>query len=436
MTNLSSLAGFSTGGGASGDNPIFFANDGAITASSNIDTEVSGYSGSTSYGSYTGTFPAATSTGNIKDRNIFGIWKMWTNGTSTTGFSITSFEVDKTTGAISVLHSGAQPVWTNTSGLGASTTNLHYDPNHGCFFSGTHSALPGHTSHVFGYTAGQLDSSGAIQNTSNSYTNGDHGYNGTYCACLPQGSTNYFLTAGYTNSYASRRIIEATSSGITVGASSNFGSWTSSSNAWVHIPQPDITSVPSGETLSAIGTSFASPDYGWAFLKQGNSTVQTTNISAGYQKGTIYPGYNGTKTLLEQQQDYGTLDASNNFTSLKDGTQDLDYQLTNDQLANNLHGVGNNKFLFAGPNSPSKGYDLFKLDSNNNPVHLQTFATGSSGAAPSILDNPSTGSTASFLVYENSSDDNPKWFVQVHNSSNMNVLVTTKEIDADFTQYN
>lgn len=433
MTNLSSLAGFSTGGGASGGNPDFFANDGAVTASILIDTEVSGYSGSVGNSTYMGVFPAATSTGNIKDRNIFGIWRMWTNSTTVTGFSITSFEVNKTTGAITVLQGGAQPVWTNTTGAALSTTNLHYDPNYGCFFSGGHNAYPGHSSHVFGYTAGQLDSNGAVQNATNAYTNADHGYNGTFCACLPQGSTNYFMSAGYTSSYASYRVHTATSSGITIGTLTQPGTWTSSSHAWVSVPQPDIT-MAAGETVSVVGMSFNSPNYGWSFVKQGSNSVGSINYVNGYQKGALYPGYNGTKALLEQQQDYGTLDASNNLTSLKDGVQDLDYQLTSSYIAK-THGVGNNKFLYTGTDSASNGFDLFKLDSNNNPVHLQTFGFGGQ-ANPSILDNPTTGNVSQFLVYENSSDASPKWLVSVDMSGSMDIPVRTQEIIADFTQYN
>lgn len=433
MTNLSSLAGFSTGG-ASGSNPDFFANDGALADSALVDTAVSGYSNGTGHATYMGVFPAATSTGNIKDRNIFGIWRQWTDTSqSTSGFSITSFEVNKTTGAITVLHGGAQPVWTNSSGAAMSTTNLHYDPNFGCFFSGGHNAYPGHSTHYFGYTAGQLDSTGAVQGTSNSATNADHGYNGTFCACLQQGSTNYFMSAGYSSSYAAYRIHQATSSGITVGNLQQPGTWTSSSSAWVAVNQPDITSPQAGETVTATGMSFNNPNYGWAFVKQGTSSAATRYLENGYQKGALYPGYNGTKTLLEQQQDYGTLDASNNFTSLADGVRDLDYQLT-DPGAMSLHGIGNNKFLYTGTGSLSKGFDLFKLDSNNNPVHLQTFRTSSGGA--SILDNPASGYTSTFLVYENSSDANPKWLVSVTHAANLTIGVRTQEITADFTQYN
>ena len=121
MTNLSSLAGFSAGG--SGDsNSAFFANDGARVAQTTINLAVSGYNDSFSNDSYMGLCPAATSTGNIKDRCVFGIWRQWQDSTAgATGFSITSFEVNKTTGAITVLQGGTQPVWTNTSGAAIST---------------------------------------------------------------------------------------------------------------------------------------------------------------------------------------------------------------------------------------------------------------------------------------------------------------------------
>ncbi len=436
MTNLSSLAGFSAGGSGGSSNPDFFANNGAHVANSQINLAVSGYNDSVSYEYTMGLFPAATTTGNIKDRNVFGIWRQWADSVAgASGFSITSFEVNKTTGAVTVLQGGPQAVWTNTSGSAHSTTYLTYDPNWGCFFSAGNNAYPGHSSHVMGYTAGQLDSSGAVQGATNAYTNGDHGYNNTWCGCLQQGTTNYFMTAGYTGSYASYRVHTATSSGITIGTLVQPATWTSSTHGWQHITQPDVATVPTDETVSAVGMSFNSPDYGWAVAKQGGGAAAAQfNRALGYQTGNVWTGYNGTKSLLEQTQDYGTLDASNNFTSLTDGERDLDY-LTSPSAALTTHGVGDNKFMYVGDASPSKGYDLFKLDSNNNPVHLQTFKTVDD-SAPSILDNPTSNTNSRFFVYENNTDSTPKWLVTLMRTATDSCIVYTQEITADFTQYN
>mgnify|MGYP000462111093 CR=1 FL=1 len=433
-TNLSTLPGFGTssGGGGSTGIPQFASQVDAITLYNGGST-----SPRTASSSYSGTMAGQAPGGIIKDRYTFGYWSQWYySAANQTGFTVCAFHVDKSTGALSNAYSAYQDVWTNTSGAATSTTYCLYDPVHGCFFSGGHNAYPGYSSHVFGYTKGQLTTSGQINGGSGQYTNTDHGYNGSYCACLPQGTgTQYFLSGGYQSSYAGRRLITCNASGISVGGFSQNGSWTSSSNAFHHVWQPDIADTPSGQVTSCHGTSFQTNNYGWQVLRD-SSMSQFNNITNGYQRGMIYAGYGGTTVLTQSSDYYGTLGSgSNSFSNLKDGERDLGNHTSNGAYETVNVGIGNNRFLLFHKSGAGEGkyVDLIDFDSSNNPRHIKRFSFGSTGEE-SILDG-SSGNKAYYVVYENSADNYPKWFVQMSWDNGYTCTVKSFEITLDLSTY-
>ena len=439
MTNLSTLPGFGTGSGGGGGG-------GGGSAEPQIGTQVDsmnvrcGSPGHTRapYGYTSGHCPAACPSGNLKNRDTFFYWAQWADQPSNqTGFTVSSYKINKSTGALSILQGGYQDVWTNSSGASISTTYIAYEPVHGNWFSGTHSAFPGYSGHQFGYTAGQIDQNGSLQNSTYSASSSDHGFNGTYCACLPQGtSTQYYQSSGYGNgSYAGGRLITAYSSGQNIGSFSSFGSWTSSSNLYNHIYQPDQPDVSSGQVTSMNGTSFNSSNYGIKVYRD-SSASQFDNINSGYQKGTCFAGYNGiTIGVSKNNTFYGTLGAnSNSFSSLADGDRDLGDHSSCSSYVQDIVGIGNNRFLFFNVDGyEGSKVDLVDFDSNNNPRHIQRFRLGST--EDSVLD--ASGSyCAFFVVFENNTDQYPKWIVKGSSSSSGTQIVKSYEITADLSSYN
>lgn len=433
MTNLSTLPGFgasSGGGGGSSDEPVLATYHASLTLTLGADTRRAS-------SAYSGVMAGQAPSGIIKNRETFAYWGQWGDSYNNyTGFTMSTFKVDKSTGQPTQLQGGHQDVWTNSSGNATSTTYLIYDPIHGCFFSGGHNAYPGYSSHVFGYTKGQVKSDGSLGNASANYTNQDHGYNGTYCGALPQGTgTNYFFSGGYSGSYAGNRVHQADATGISVGSFSTNGSWTSSSNAFHHIYQPDVNDTGSGEVTCVHGTSFNSPNYGWKILRD-NSSSDIQPIDSGSGRGTLYSGYGGVTVIQKSDQYFGTLgNGSNNFQSLSDGDRDLGSHTQPDSYALNVVGIGNNRFLYFNIDGEyGRKVDLIDFDTNNNPRHIKRFRYGDAGEE-SILDGGGGYSTY-FVVFENNSDNYPKWIVQATHDSGRQCLVKVYEITADLSTYN
>jgi hypothetical protein len=439
MTNLSTLAGFSSGGGGGGGSSS--SSGGIPTLATAVDSITvrcgsSGHNRSTL--SYTsGHIAGAAPSGLIKNRDTFAHWAQWTDS-GTSGFTVSSYKINKTTGALSQLQGGHQDVWVNNSGGARSTTYCIYDPVHGCFFSGGHNSYASNSSHVFGYSAGQINTAGALVGGTSSHSNSDHHANGTYCGCLPQGQgTQYFRSGGYNaSSRAGGRIITCSSSGISVGSWSDDGNWTSSSGRYSHIYQPDIQTTPSGQVTCIAGTSFNTGDYGYHTLR-GSSASAVHNIEAGYQSGTVWAGYNGATYQQMANTLYGSPGNSsgNTFVSYKDGTQDLGSHTMPSSYVQDIVGIGNNRFLHFNMDGDLKGThcDLITFNSSHNPQHIQRFSFGSS-TAPSVLD-PATGVTTYFVVFENNSDTYPKWLISATSSDAGTELVTSYEITADLSTY-
>jgi hypothetical protein len=439
MTNLSALAGFSSGGGGGSSS----SSGGTPSIGTYVDvlTVRCGSAGHTRapYGYTSGHIEGAAPSGLIKNRDTFAYWAQWADSSNGhTGFTVSSYKINKSTGALSQLQGGHQDVWTNTGVSAISTTYCIYDPVHGCFFSGGHNSYPGHSSHYFGYSAGQINTAGALVGGTYSASNADHHANGTYCGCLPQGQgTQYFRTGGYngSGSKAGGRTITCSSSGISVGGWSDDGNWTSSAGRYNHIYQPDIQTTPSGQVTSIGGTSFNTGDYGQVTLR-GSSSSTVNNVGNGYQAGTLWAGYNGTSYQQMANILFGSLGTNNSYTNFKDGTRDLGQHTQCSSNVKDIVGIGNNRFLHFNLDSSIKGRfcDMITFDSSHNPQHIQRFSLGDADAA-SVLDQPAAY-TNYFVVFENNSDTYPKWIIQASSSSAGTETVKSYQITADLSTYN
>jgi hypothetical protein len=427
MTNLNTLPGFSTGGGGGGATGLVSSVDSLLLDNARATCSTYTY--------LQGVIPGQCATaGNLKSRNVFARWMQWTDSTNNqTGFTINSFSIDRSTGALTQLQSGPQDVWVNYSGSAISTTYCAYEPMHGCFFSGGHNAYPGYSSHQFGYTAGQVDKLGALVGGTGLYSGADHNQNGTSCTALPQGSgANYFATCGY-QSYAGGRLNEGNTGGITVGSWVDDGYYTSSSALFECIYQPDVNTTPTGHVTAARGTSLSSPNYGRAEFR--GTTKEDVIIETGYQAGILICGHSGT-TLLGHAEQFGTPGVTTaSFTSLKDGVRDLDANNFRSQngYGTEVVGIGNNMILHFGPQVPNNKVELLKIDANNDITQVGLFNMSSSGE-PSVLD-PVSNVTHNFVVFETDTSTYPKWLVRTGTSTNDKLVVQSFELLPDFSTY-
>ena len=454
MTYLSTIVGFIPPGATSGSSASSGGGDPALhngTPVSSLTLDKTGSSNQRQGYTYTsGIIPGASPSGNIKSRNVFGSWMQWYDTTSAeTGFSVSSFTVNRSTGALTATQ--ITDVWLNTAGAALSTTYCGFDPVHGCFFSGGHNAYPGYSSHVFGYTAGQLTTTGTVNGGVGQYSNTDHGQNGTFCGGLNQGTgTNYFATQGYnaaTGSMAGGRVHTATSSGITVGTWADYSNFTSSAHFGQHIPQPD-EAVATGEVFAAHATSLTSPNYGVRAWVDNSGTLTGTDLldisgagTAGWTCSLVWQGYDSKTYYQYDKYAYYLGNGTPSWnTDINDGTRDLGTHMQGN-LSDHVQniGVGNDKFLLFRPGHATLGLDtppkceLIGFDVNHNPKKLTHFTLGSA-SDPSILDGSEPYSDF-HVVYENDTDETPKWLICARRSNTRYIDVDCFEITADFSNY-
>ena len=420
MTNLSNLAGFQI--------PTASAGNLLGTIAGNLNgtttTGASNPAGSTSYSGF--LMAAAPTASNLRTRNTFAHWCQWRSPNSNaSGHTMTPFDIDRQTGAVSLNSNGSQNVWYNSSGSALSTTYMIYDPTHGCFFSGGHNAYPGYTSHQFGYTYGVLSASGSISG-GGQYTGADHGYNGSFCGCLPSasGGTNYMLTGGY-QSYAGGRVITCSAGSINVGGWSQDGSWTSSSAAVDHVFQPDHQGYTSGETVSMGATSQNNPNYKYAFIASGSTSrqISVSNLNSTYNADVF--GHSGGNTLWQNTNGAYAYNSSNGtFTSLVNGYPDF---LGNYQY-NKTIGVGDDCYLYMGDLSTGVA-TFFQIDSNRQPTKVQNVPIVENAARAFL---PSSSGVQYFVVYQNDNDVHPKWLVSCSKQTGFDFTVQVEPFTADF----
>lgn len=424
MTNLSNIAGFQAPTASSG-----------VLLGTTIDTHnvtVSpGSSNPTGSTSYSGFMPAAAPTAsNLRTRDTFAHWAQWRSpNSSASGFTMCSFQVNRSNGQISAV-SNNQNVWYNSSGSAMSTTYLIYDPTHGNFFSGGHNAYPGYSSHVFGYTYGRLAPNGSVSG-GGSYSNADHGFNGTYCGCLPSanGGNNYFITGGYNGSggsYAGGRVITCSASGPSVGGFSNHGSWTSSSSGCHHVWQPDHQGYSNGEAISIIATSYNNPYYGYKYIPQGSTSQVTLSTYYPSTYNAEVLGANVGHTVVHNtNSDFFYINNQSAY-DLANGYPDFSSQYSKGKTV----GVGDDCFLYLGDFNDGHGV-FFKMDTaTRQPIKVQRVPLVDNGEKAFL---PSTGSNVQyFVVYAQDTDTHPKYLVTCRKNTGLSFTVTTQEILVDF----
>lgn len=439
MTNLNTLVGFGAGGSGGGG-----SSSSTAFLGSQIDTltlnNKRGYTDRRSSSSYSGFAPAASQDlTNNRSKRTFYFWTQSRDPSNNySAFTVNTFTIDKATGQVSQTSYGAQDIWQNTSGAALSTTYLVYDPTYGTFFSGGHNAYPGYSSHVFGHTTGYVRDDGYASGYA-SYTNTDHGYNGTYCGCLSaaSGQTNFYLTGGYdssSGSYAGNRVIAASSvSNPSVGSFSTNGSWTSSSSAFHHAYQPDHnTGYNSGNVVSMHATSGTSPNYKTSYLWAGGSSknISQQNYASTYA-GTVWGTSSGTTFFYKTDGDFGYYDTNSNFNSLADGYPDFTSGYSPSSYPPKTHGIGDDCYIYtADQNSSEPHVTFYQVNpSTRQPQKIADLSIGTGN--PAFM---ASSSSAWFFVWQNDSDTHPKWAVRCYNGldNDMGARIDTFEITADF----
>ena len=441
MTNLSSLAGFSAGGSGGGSLPQLFTNNGTPVATQTIDWG----DNATRYNFYKSVIPAACPGQNLKARNTFGVISNYFTGATTsgtTGSDCWSFSVDRSTGAITMYSGGKQSLWNNPNHGGLSTTYWIYEPVHGRYWSGGQNFYTAMSAYTMGVTYGQIDTTGLASSTF-SNTGGDHGFNGTFCATLPQsGSTQTFLSTGYTGSYAGFRVHSVDASSHTIGNWSSNGSYSSAHSQFNCIYQPDQT-VTTGEPNSITGTTFGNPDYGINILRGSTQTYNdngTTGDGFTSSFGALYQGHSSTgKSVWLQDQRAGTLDSSDSPTSLIDGNPDLNENM-HGRSNYNQHtiGVGNNRYLdfhwqmSTTTMAHSGTAELWEFTSTNQPNSITQFSLGDTKSITNALSYNSSW----FPIYETNTSTAPKFIVQVDMEKNGRYNhIRVYELNVDVTTY-
>jgi hypothetical protein len=441
MTNLSSLAGFSAGGSGDSSLPQLFTNNGAPVATQQIDW------GDTAqrYVYHKSVIPAQCPSANLKARDTFGVISQYFTGDNTngtTGSDCWSFSVNRSTGAITMYSAGKQNLWTNSGYGGVSTTYWIYEPIHGRYWSAGNNIYPGTTTNTMGATYGQIDTTGAATSTFTN-TGGDHGFNGTFCATLPQsGQTQTFLSTGYTGNFAGFRIHEVDASNHTIGNWVANGSYSSAHSQFHCVYQPDQT-VTTGEPNSITGTTFGSQDYGINVLRYQTQTYNdngTTGDGFDSSFGALYQGHSSTgKSVWLQNERAGTLDSSNSPTSLIDGEPDLNQNM-HGRSNYNQHtiGVGNNRYLdFHWQMSDSTmthigAAELWEFTSTNQPNPITQFSLGGIKS----ITNVSNYNSHFFPIYETDTSTSPKFIVAIDlTATGRYNLIRVYELNVDVTTY-
>ena len=447
MTNLSSLPGFSVGGGGGGSS--------ATPAFTLVDTATVTFRASpTNTDYYTPhVIPAACSDpANLKSRNAFScITLVYDSPQSNFWVDAESFTVNRSTGAITTIP--RQNVETNASGSGQGTSTVHlsHDPTFGCFtFFGY--ATWGTTVTVWdwGWKSGRIDSNGlvdtaaAVNNHVNSFA-GSGAWNGTVCACLPQGGTvNHYLDSNYNPStgHTGGVPVEASATAINVGSHVQATNSSSTSTGAVnHVWQPDQNGgYTAGDPISITSnrTSQSSLAPRMFLYAGGGNTVahDTTNTFDANGPYSVFPMTNGNVYLSARTTMAGRFSGASG-SSISTFTQSVDGKgiaaFSNIQYGNLDVGVGNGRFLtFVNDRDAAAGFQPCLWEFDNATVTPELVTTLAPLSNPPKKDNfDSLGSSSYrsyFVVYENDTDTDPKWLVKtVTNASQM--VIYTYSID-------
>tara|TARA_B100001250_G_C19806632_1_gene793620 strand:+ start:1812 stop:3215 length:1404 start_codon:yes stop_codon:yes gene_type:complete len=463
MTNLSSIAGFSSGGGGAGAGgsatPLV-----ADTPTSSVQVPIHAATGTNRSisGQGHGWIGGQCTNGVLKSRNTFGHWVHYSDDTAGAfkqGTAMTPITVNRSTGAITV--GTPQDVWVNTNvatGAVNYNTTLIYEPVHGCFIN---SGIAGwdtssSTEYAYGHAYGQLQTDGTVTLQASTTNNASATMNkyGSRCIALPQGTGTQHTIHPSNYSYGSYYKAEATSTGWQNVGSTTFPHTGSYSYFGQHYYQPDIAAVDTTLPASVINMQHSASTYGYYVNHNGTVfDVDAPNnpIYAGVpevflrdDKPIVYynnstsiftPHWSGSGFELAEQTTSSTSPEANQFNQ---------YFHISGKGYNQIIGMGANRYLMFGQKDTTCNLDygeaqLIGVKADYSLERLAYFSvpdpTGNVLTAHSYMYNHDF-----FTVYENDTDANPKWLITLSQPSYVgvglkDVTAESYEITADLTAY-
>lgn len=235
MAKLSTFKGFGATSGSSGGSSGGSSSSGYTKRDYKVFGGDSGWNNSSTY-----SFASRTA-GGRKNNKFFTIRGEYNGTAGQTRARVTAFEVNTTTGAISLLAENNS--WLNTSGSGWSTTYFNSPEGTGAYWAGGNNAYPGQSSHYFGYFYGKVNENGSLSATGYNASNADHGYNGNYNVPPTGTNTGYVISGGYSgsDSRARWRTSEWDGTSWTTGSENNPNSNTSTTYGLIMVASPTYT---------------------------------------------------------------------------------------------------------------------------------------------------------------------------------------------------
>ena len=450
MTNLSSIAGFSSGGGAGGGLTALCAD----TATSSVQVPIHATSGTnrTHSNNSTGWIGGQCTNGVLKARNTFGHWVYYSDNTAGAlrqGVAMTPITVNRSTGAITV--GTPQDVWVNTNvGTGNVTysVTLDYDPVHGCFMNSGLAGwdLSSSTEYSYGHAYGQLQTDGTVNlqacATTNAHATMYH--QGSATLCLPQGTGTQYSIHASNFTYGDYYTAEATSTGwqnVTGGNGFPYNA-TYSYPANYHHYQPDIAAVDTNLPACLINHMHSATDYGYHVNHNGTAyaVVPPNNpVYAGRpeiflrdDKPIVY--YNGSASTFAAAGGGG-------FSLTEHESQMNSNFVTPGQPQNKTIGIGANRYLLMGERGRGcdygeavvigikANYDIEQLGKLSIPYTFD-----------SITETSEDHYWNYYTIYENDTDVHPKWLIVLEacyggSTGLRNIKAESFEITADLTAY-
>ncbi len=458
MTNLSSIAGFSSGGGGAGGGRTAFVAD---TPTSSVQVPIHATSGTNRKfqdGNH-GWIAGQCTNGVLKSRNTFGHWVHYnddTAGALRQGTTMTPITVNRSTGAITV--GTPQDVWVNTNvatGGVSYQVSLTYEPVHGCFMNSGLAGwdLSSSTEYAYGHAYGQLQTDGTVSLQASATNNASATMNvtGSRCISLPQGTGTQYTLHPSNFSYGSYYQAEATSTGWQNVGSTTFPHTGTYSYFAQHAIQPDIPAVDTNLPACVINCMHSVIEYGYYVNHNGtildvdapNNPIYSGKpeillrddkpiVYYNNSTSTFTPG-GGTFTLTEQSAD-SWMPEANHFNQ---------YFNTDYKGWNKVIGMGANRYLVCGLkdwlNTNHGEATLIGVKADYSIENLAQFSipdpTGDLVTAHDHLYHFDY-----FTVYENDTDANPKWLIRLSHPNYFakglqNITAESYEITADLTAY-
>jgi len=454
MTNLSSIAGFSSGGGGGGGS----GSGGGIpalcgeTPTSSVQVPIHASSGTnrTHTSGNSGWIEGQCTNGVLKSRNTYGHWVHYhdnTAGAFRQGTAMTPITVNRSTGAITV--GTPQDVWVNTNvstgGVSYGTT-LNYEPVHGCFVN---SGLAGWdtssaTEYSYGHAYGQLQANGTVslQASVTNNASATMSVSGSYCISLPQGTGTQHTIMPSNYSYGWFYTMEATSTGWQNVGSTTFPHTGTYSYPANHCYQPDISTVDTALPACVINCMHTASEYGY-YVNHNGSTydVDPPNQPIYSSKPDIFLRDNKPILFCIASASTFTAAGGGGFTLTEHETLMNGDMIAPWRAINKCIGLGANRYLICGERSTRKvdfgEAVILGVKADYNVENLGKLSIPK--PYDDILEKAEDQIVDFFTVYENDTDANPKWLLRLkttHGGTGLqDITAESYEITADLTAY-